>query len=109
MNLTCATNVNIDPNLLGNGRLCLYCDISDHMLDNTLDTLHDAIKELSLDIESLAQHIKTTAEDMDATVNTSRIQYSNYEPLGGCLGVTIHIVPEKLAIKVIEKVWEAGT
>lgn len=109
MNITRTTNVNIDSMLLENGRLCLYCDISDHMLDNTLDTLHDAIKELSLDIQSLAQHIKTTAEDLDATVNISRIQYSNYDPLGGCLGVTVHISPEKLAIKVIEKVWATGT
>jgi hypothetical protein len=109
MNVTCTTNVNIDPNLLDYGRLCLYCDVSDHMLDNTLDTLHDAIKELSLDIQSLAQHIKTTAEDLDATASVSRIQYSNYAPLGGCLGVSIYIIPEKLAIKVVEKVWEAGS
>ena len=108
MNLTCATNVNIDPTLLKYGRLCLYCDVSDHMLDNTLDTLHDAIKELSLDIQSLAQHIKTAAEDMDANASVSHIQYSNYAPLGGCLGVSIHIVPEKLAINVVEKVWAAG-
>ena len=109
MNLTCTTNINIDPNLLDYGRLCLYCDISDHVLDNTIDTLQYAIKELSLDIQSLAQHIKAAAETLDATASISRIQYSNYKPLGGCLGISIHIIPEKLAIKVVEKVWEVGS